>query len=56
MDSDIELVKDETPKEVNLDEYLNDLNVLLEIEDDETKRLELAEKKANIFKDFLNKL
>jgi hypothetical protein len=32
----------ETPKEVNLDEYLNDLNVLLEIEDDETKRLELA--------------
>lgn len=32
----------ETPKEVNLDEYLNDLNVLLEIEDNETKRLELA--------------
>ena len=38
----LELVESETPKEVNLDEYLNDLNVLLEIEDDETKRLELA--------------
>jgi hypothetical protein len=33
---------DETPKEVNLDEYINDLNVLLEMEDDESKRLELA--------------
>jgi hypothetical protein len=32
----------ETPKEVNLDEYINDLNVLLEMEDDESKRLELA--------------
>ena len=32
----------ETPKEVNLDEYINDLNVLLEMEDNESRRIELA--------------
>ena len=26
----------------NLDEYINDLNVLLEMEDDESRRIELA--------------
>jgi len=34
--------KEETPKEVNLDEYINDLNVLLEMDDNESRRLELA--------------
>jgi hypothetical protein len=32
----------ETPKEVNLDEYINDLNVLLEMDDNESRRIELA--------------
>ena len=32
----------ETPKEVNLDEYIDDLNVLLEMDDNESRRIELA--------------